>query len=78
MSCFFCIAYPQIYCLVFFPVAPSPHSYVPFLADIFNIVPLSWPEWQLVLLWSFPVILIDEALKLLARAFFGVRKVKVD
>ncbi len=52
--------------------------YVPFLASIFQIVPLSWPEWQLVILWSFPVILIDELLKLLARVFFGVRKVKVD
>jgi len=52
--------------------------YVPFLASIFNIVPLSWPEWQLVILWSFPVIVIDEFLKLLARVFFGVRKVKVD
>ncbi|KAJ9505729.1 hypothetical protein QJQ45_012821 [Haematococcus lacustris] len=51
--------------------------YVPFLASIFSIVPLSWAEWQLVILWSFPVIVIDELLKLLARLFFGVRKVKV-
>ncbi|GFH08660.1 cation_ATPase_N domain-containing protein [Haematococcus lacustris] len=48
--------------------------YVPFLASIFSIVPLSWAEWQLVILWSFPVIVIDELLKLLARLFFGVRK----
>jgi hypothetical protein len=54
------------------------HRYVPFLANIFNIVPLSWPEWQLVLLWSAPVIVIDEVLKLLARLFFGVKRVKVD
>jgi hypothetical protein len=47
-------------------------------ASIFSIVPLSWPEWQLVLLWSAPVILIDELLKAAARLRFGVRKVKVD
>mmetsp|Transcript_25245 Transcript_25245/g.68622 ORF Transcript_25245/g.68622 Transcript_25245/m.68622 type:complete len:1048 (+) Transcript_25245:127-3270(+) len=50
--------------------------YVPFLADIFNITPLSIEEWQLVLLWSLPVILLDEVLKLFARLFFGVRDVK--
>lgn len=44
--------------------------YVPFLADIFNIVPLSWEEWQLVLLWSLPVVLMDEILKVVARLFF--------
>ena len=46
-----------------------PRRYVPFLADIFNIVPLSREEWQLVLLWSLPVILLDEVLKLFARIF---------
>ena len=40
--------------------------YVPSLAEIFGITPLSWEEWQLVLLFSLPVILIDEVLK-----FFG-------
>jgi Ca2+-transporting ATPase len=40
--------------------------YVPFLSKIFGIVPLSFNEWALVLIVSFPVILIDEFFK-----FFG-------
>ena len=34
--------------------------YVPVLADIFSIVPLSPSEWGLVILFSFPVVVIDE------------------
>lgn len=41
--------------------------YVPFLADVFGIVPLNLNEWLLVILISAPVILIDELLKLMAR-----------
>lgn len=51
---------------------------MPFLADVFSIVPLSLNEWLLVILWSAPVILIDEVLKALGRAFFGVKNLKVD
>ncbi|KAJ7556513.1 hypothetical protein O6H91_05G086600 [Diphasiastrum complanatum] len=41
--------------------------YIPFLANIFGIVPLSLSEWLLVLAVSLPVILIDEVLKFIGR-----------
>ncbi|KAL4187992.1 hypothetical protein AMTRI_Chr09g21640 [Amborella trichopoda] len=41
--------------------------YVPFLANVFGIVPLSCNEWCLVLLVSAPVVLIDELLKFAGR-----------
>ncbi|XP_077239663.1 calcium-transporting ATPase 1, endoplasmic reticulum-type-like [Tasmannia lanceolata] len=41
--------------------------YVPFLAQVFGIVPLSLNEWLLVLAVTIPVILIDEVLKLIGR-----------
>ncbi|KAF8395046.1 hypothetical protein HHK36_018985 [Tetracentron sinense] len=41
--------------------------YVPFLAQVFGIVPLSLNEWLLVLAVSLPVILIDEILKFVGR-----------
>lgn len=41
--------------------------YVPFLASIFQIVPLSYNDWFVVFVFSFPVILIEEGLKLIGR-----------
>ncbi|XP_076958688.1 calcium-transporting ATPase 4, endoplasmic reticulum-type-like [Bidens hawaiensis] len=41
--------------------------YVPFLAQVFGIVPLSVNEWMLVLAVALPVILIDEILKFVGR-----------
>jgi len=40
--------------------------YIPFLATIFSIVPLTFQDWVVVFAFSFPVIIIDEILK-----FFG-------
>ncbi|XP_021720939.1 calcium-transporting ATPase 4, endoplasmic reticulum-type-like [Chenopodium quinoa] len=47
--------------------------YVPFLAQVFGIVPLSFNEWMLVLLVALPVILIDEVLKFIGRCTSGIR-----
>jgi Ca2+ transporting ATPase len=44
--------------------------YTPILQGIFGIVPLGWEEWKIVLAWSAPIVLIDEALKFLDRTFF--------
>ena len=41
--------------------------YVPYLADIFSIVPLDRNEWLLVLLCAAPVCVIDEVLKVFGR-----------
>ncbi|KAI3441713.1 Cation_ATPase_N domain-containing protein [Psidium guajava] len=42
--------------------------YVPLLADVFGIVPLSLSEWLLVIVLSAPVVLVDEVLKLVGRS----------
>ena len=44
--------------------------YTPLLQGIFGIVPLGWEEWKIVLVWSAPIIVIDEVLKFLERAYF--------
>ena len=47
--------------------------YVPFLAQVFGIVPLSLNEWLLVIAVAFPVILIDEVLKFIGRCTTELR-----
>eukprot|EP00697_Spironema_sp_BW2_P010689 gnl/Spiro4/26028_TR12967_c0_g1_i1.p1 gnl/Spiro4/26028_TR12967_c0_g1~~gnl/Spiro4/26028_TR12967_c0_g1_i1.p1 ORF type:complete len:1069 (-),score=293.63 gnl/Spiro4/26028_TR12967_c0_g1_i1:127-3333(-) len=42
--------------------------YVPFLAMTFSVVPLGSVEWLAVVLFSLPVVFIDEALKFIARS----------
>jgi len=42
--------------------------YVPTLSPLFEVVPLNKEEWALVMLYSFPVILIDEVLKFVGRS----------
>ena len=41
--------------------------YIPPLATVFSVAPLTWREWKLVLMFSFPVIVIDEVLKVVGR-----------
>eukprot|EP00921_Rhytidocystis_pertsovi_P000462 GHVQ01000885.1.p1 GENE.GHVQ01000885.1~~GHVQ01000885.1.p1 ORF type:complete len:1095 (+),score=170.88 GHVQ01000885.1:398-3682(+) len=43
--------------------------YIAPLASIFGVVPLTLHDWTWVLIWSFPVVIIDEFLKLFARVF---------
>lgn len=42
--------------------------YVPVMNSIFGIVPLTAYDWQLVMYFSVPVLLIDEVLKFIGRA----------
>merc|ERR1712117_632661 len=43
--------------------------YVEFLAVVFQITPLSWAQWMVVMKFSLPVILLDELLKFVARNY---------
>ncbi|GFP88193.1 calcium-transporting ATPase endoplasmic reticulum-type [Phtheirospermum japonicum] len=52
--------------------------YVPFLANVFGVVPLSLNEWVLVVAVSAPVILIDEVLKFVGRRRRLRTKVKMS
>jgi len=51
--------------------------YVPVFEGIFNTVPLTKNDWYLVLMFSLPVILIDEVLKMISRTF-NYKKVKME
>ncbi|KAF9687949.1 hypothetical protein SADUNF_Sadunf02G0146300 [Salix dunnii] len=52
--------------------------YVPFLADVLGIIPLSLNQWFLVIVVSAPVILIDEALKFAGRRGRGRYRAKKE
>ena len=47
--------------------------YIPPLAAVFSIVPLSLNEWLLVLVWALPVLIIDEVLKFIGRRWMTVK-----
>ncbi|OMO70807.1 Cation-transporting P-type ATPase [Corchorus olitorius] len=47
--------------------------YIPPLATLFSVTPLSWDEWTVILYLSFPVIIIDEVLKFFSRKSHGIR-----
>jgi Ca2+ transporting ATPase len=51
---------------------------VDFLNKVFQITPLSLEEWFAVLKISFPVILLDETLKFVARKFTDAGALAVD
>ena len=50
--------------------------YIPFFNRIFGIVPLDLSEWILVIIFSFPVVLLDELIKLYVRTTSNRRKIK--
>eukprot|EP01006_Ploeotia_vitrea_P046954 TRINITY_DN67074_c8_g1_i1.p1 TRINITY_DN67074_c8_g1~~TRINITY_DN67074_c8_g1_i1.p1 ORF type:complete len:1023 (-),score=153.41 TRINITY_DN67074_c8_g1_i1:1721-4720(-) len=52
--------------------------YTPILRTIFGVTALGWPEWQAVILMSFPVIIVDEVLKAVSRALSSGKKVKTE
>lgn len=43
--------------------------YIPFFAQIFGIAPLNFKEWMIVMAFAAPVLLVDEVLKTIGRAF---------
>merc|ERR1712226_720834 len=49
--------------------------YIPVLAKIFAVCPLDWHDWVLVMIFSFPVIIIDEVLKFFGRQQNSRKKV---
>ncbi len=48
--------------------------YIPILASIFGIAPLDFKEWLIVIMFSLPVIVIDEIMKFFCRLFSGKRR----
>ena len=52
--------------------------YVPLMAGVFRVVPLTLSEWALVLLFSAPVVLIEEALKFAGRLSAGHKRLLAE
>lgn len=54
--------------------------YIPFFNGIFGIAPLDLNEWILVMIFSFPVILIEELTKIMVRSINrrNIKKIKTD
>jgi Ca2+-transporting ATPase len=52
--------------------------YIPMLATIFGVVPLTLHDWVLVMVFSFPVILIDEVLKFIGRLRLAAERAAKD
>ncbi|GLT93610.1 hypothetical protein SLE2022_113950 [Rubroshorea leprosula] len=62
-------------CCLYHPDDASSHSNFVCrpLSILFSVTPLSWTAWTMVLYLSFPVIIIDEVLKLFSRNSHGIR-----
>ncbi|KAJ2065891.1 hypothetical protein GGI08_002144 [Coemansia sp. S2] len=43
--------------------------YIPFFNSVFSVAPLGLAEWKAIIYISAPIILVDEALKWVARTF---------
>ena len=52
--------------------------YIPFFSNIFQITAISWAEWKIVLAASFPIMIIDESFKFLARLVMNSGPKKID
>ncbi|KAJ1554509.1 hypothetical protein HK096_003233, partial [Nowakowskiella sp. JEL0078] len=54
--------------------------YIPLLAQTFSIIPLNQEEWLWVIIWSVPVLFLDEILKFVSRNYVMkiVTKVKTE
>lgn len=62
--------YSNLWLILAVTASMTVHSmilYVPFLNPIFGVLPLDLNEWTLVLAFSFPVILIEEGMKIVFR-----------
>ncbi|XP_952193.1 calcium-transporting ATPase, putative [Theileria annulata] len=61
---------PYLICAIFFSILIHCFIlYIPFFSSLFNVVPLDVYDWKWVLIWSFPVLIIDECFKLCKRSY---------